>query len=329
MLYLIKSYGPRCRFLYKVGFTDNLEKRHANYYYNNPFYELISIREGDLYLETIIHLVLTSMNLQYQKLNEWFISSPEVLQIFHYRKEKLEKMVWRNRGFLFDMNSQSDYKLFKFLYEKYGNKGRFITEEYKVSSQKIVTETKALKVDIEFWKIYRKRDVLEEISPDSYYSKEGVEIVQDFLNKHFYKTGLFTEKMKLYCEFMDCYKGNSEIEEIISHKIQDNRFKTHYNFFGTAGCKSYSYFEADLRRRLMDATKEERLKRSIQNRFNVGEKYSKKEIKEALFTIYQDLGITSFKPKATDLENYFNLSGVLISDSTGKRSAGFKINSIK
>lgn len=161
------------------------------------------------------------------------------------------------------------------------------------------------------------------------YLDENERVAQEFLDDHFYKTGLFTEKMKLYCEFMDCYKGNSEIEEIISHKIQDNRFKTYYNFFGTAGCKSYSYFEADLRRRLMDATKEERLKRSIQNRFNVGEKYSKKEIKEALFTIYQDLGITSFKPKATDLENYFNLSGVLISDSTGKRSAGFKINSIK
>ena len=55
----------------------------------------------------------------------------------------------------------------------------------------------------------------------------------------------------------------------------------------------------------------------------------KRKLKRALFTIYQDLGITSFKPKATDLENYFNLSGVLISDPTGKRSAGFKINSVK
>ena len=65
----------------------------------------------------------------------------------------------------------------------------------------------------------------------------------------------------------------------------------------------------------------------MHKRFQVNSRYTLKEIKSTLQENYRELGITS-KPKATDLDKYFNLSSVLITESSGKRTRGYLLNSL-
>jgi hypothetical protein len=101
MLYLIKSYGPKGKLepIYKVGYTTSLDSRLYSYFCHNPFIELISTREGDEELETLVHVCLYSLGYRFQKngrLNEWFIGDINKIQyIFHSTKIYLEKILKR------------------------------------------------------------------------------------------------------------------------------------------------------------------------------------------------------------------------------------------
>ena len=171
---------------------------------------------------------------------------------------------------------------------------------------------------------------LESITPDiSEYYDEYEKIAQDFLDNYFYTTGIFRDKMKMYCEFMDKYSGCSEIENIIYFKIKDERFRKFYNFYGTSGCRAIRYEEKPLQEGMINITKADEVECAIRRKFKEGEKYTLKEIKTELGVIYRDLGITSRKPMATDLKLYFNLVRVKFTDSiTKKRIEGFKLDSL-
>ena len=67
----------------------------------------------------------------------------------------------------------------------------------------------------------------------------------------------------------------------------------------------------------------------IYKEFNVGGIYTSKNIKSKLGIIYSSFGISK-TPKATDLEDYFEVKSVLIPNpETGKRDKGFKLISKK
>ena len=171
---------------------------------------------------------------------------------------------------------------------------------------------------------------LESVTSEiSEYYDEYEKIAQDFLDNHFYSTGLFTEKMRMYCEFMDSYLGNREIEDIIYFKIKDERFRKYYNFYGTKGCSARNYQEGNLEESMIDCSKEGELRKVIYNFFRLGQGYTLKEIKEKLRVIYRNLGITSKTPKATDLRKYFKLTRVKFTDPvTKKRIEGYKLESL-
>ena len=66
----------------------------------------------------------------------------------------------------------------------------------------------------------------------------------------------------------------------------------------------------------------------IYNKFKTNSILTKKDIKQILQDIYRDLGITS-KPKATDLDKYFNLTRTKFSDpKTKKRIEGYLLNNL-
>jgi len=102
MLYLIRSFGKNKTAL-KIGFTDNIENRMNIYKAHNPFFELISTREGTFIEEAYIHLYLEALGYKEDFLNEWFIDTPEIYQIFHERilSTKVKRTIWRNRDNLF------------------------------------------------------------------------------------------------------------------------------------------------------------------------------------------------------------------------------------
>ena len=133
--------------------------------------------------------------------------------------------------------------------------------------------------------------------------------------------------MKMYCEFMDKHNGNKEVSNMIYFKIKDPKYRKYYNFYGTSGCSAKKYQEKNLELGMIDVSKESELSSVVHKKFQVNSRYTLKEIKLVLQDIYRDLGITS-KPKATDLEKYYNLSSVLITESSGKRTRGYLLGSL-
>lgn len=330
MIYLIKSYGYRGKSVLKIGFTDDIQKRIYQYFSSNPMMEVLSTREGDEIFEKLLHRYLCYFGFQYKRfgrLDEWFIDSPEVKRIFHISRETLEKKIWKHRDKILNVNSSTDFRLFEYLYQK--NKENFEGERIIFKEGKLV-QTKAKKIDVAFWKSWRKQNkdkILEENFNDSLFLSNDINIIQDFLDNHFYKTGFFHEKMRLYCEFMDKYSGCKEIEDIIYYKIRDDRFRKYYNFYGTKGCSSRCYKEIELYRGWKNITLESQLEEKIKNSFKIGEKYSIPDIKEILNRFNKELGISK-KAKATDLENYFKLFRVRITLSDGKIIFGYRLDSL-
>lgn len=307
MIYLIKSYLPLGKYIYKVGFTDNIIRRCYHYFYSNPGFEIVSTREGDEILEKLLHYYLYHKGFQYKKngkLSEWFLGNTEVRNIFHYSRKKIEKELWKHREEIFNPGeSTTDYKIFEYLYQK--NKEDFIGEEFIIDENKKVIR-KSKEVDIIFWKIYSPDNFITPPPPDINLNPILIGEIDDFLNNHFYKTGFFHEKMRLYCEFMDKYSGCKEIEDIIYYKIRDDRFRKYYNFYGTSGCSSRKYQEGNLYSGMVNVSKESELFTIIRSKFKINSRYTLKEIKSTLQDIYRDLGITN-KPKASDLGKYFKL----------------------
>ena len=212
----------------------------------------------------------------------------------------------------------SDLSVFKFLWEK--NKNNFIGEEFIFDKDNKLLKTKALEVDISFWKSIKRREKVSEISFQSI-----PEILKDFLDNNFYKTGLFAEKMKMYCEFCDTYGDNPGLMKALGAKILDQKFRMYYEYYGTQGCRAVSYKEADLYRGWKDTTKETDLRNSILEKFKIGDRYPVSEVKEILSEIHEDLNITR-KAKATDLGKYFKLTKTRITLPDKTVVNGFRLD---
>ena len=161
----------------------------------------------------------------------------------------------------------------------------------------------------------------------SEYQSDLEKEVQDFLDNCFYSTGIFREKMKMYCEFMDKHQGSKEVSDIIYFKIKDPKYRKYYNFYGTSGCKSKGYFEDKLKLGMIEVSKESELSFVIYKKFRAGDRFTKKDIKQILQDIYRDLGITS-KAKATDLRKYFKLTRTCITLPDKTTENGFKLESL-
>ena len=321
MIYLLRSYGisGKSKSFLKIGFTNDIHTRSSQYFYMNPGCEIISVREGDYILESLFHYYLRYLGLQYKKngkLNEWFIDDPRVYQVFHISQETIEKIIWKHRDkILMNLSSNpSNYKLFKYLYLK--NKDSFNGEFIRIEGNNLI-KTNAKKIDVEFWNMYQKSVSGPEIF-------EINDLIKNFLDK-FNSIGIFKDKMKLYCEFIDT---NPETKNLLFN-ILGNRFQKFYDFYGTKGCRSKSYEEKKLLEGMLNSSKDDLVSSKIYSEFKVGEKYTKKNIKILLGSIYSqlDIGISS---KSTDLEKYFNLERTVITDpQTKKKSEGFKIISRK
>ena len=143
--------------------------------------------------------------------------------------------------------------------------------------------------------------------------------IKNFLTK-FESLKIFYDKMKLLCE--------SGLEEEEISVILDQIPLTYKDFYTTLGpdrCRANGYHLTEIKNEF-EATylKDlDSLKSKILSEFKVGERYLKSEIKEKLREIYTSESYAK-TPKATDLENYFEVKSCLISKD-GRKSNGFEI----
>ena len=156
-------------------------------------------------------------------------------------------------------------------------------------------------------------------------------IVNDFLENKFYRTGLFHEKMRMYCEFMDKYQFDPRkelIEDSIYYKIKRDDFKKYYRLFGTSGCSAANYREKALSAKVRNISKDGELRIAIMKKFKAGDILPTSYIKTTLSHIYRDLEIVK-TAKATDLRQFFKMFTTTIKDpDTKKKIAGFRLESL-
>ena len=155
------------------------------------------------------------------------------------------------------------------------------------------------------------------------YSSKEDQILKDFLDNEFYPCKTFDGRMELYCEFRDKYNDNPIIMEGLLNKVVDQRFNQYYNYFGTEGCKTARFRDANLLRELRDASKKNLLREWIYFTFKVGDRYSMADIKEILRGLYQKLSLNK-SPKASDLKEYFEVSKTNVTTPEGVKT-GFKL----
>ena len=168
----------------------------------------------------------------------------------------------------------------------------------------------------------------------------GAQIKEADLIKHilqeFEEQQYFTGKMK-YLYFLN-------MDEDIAKQVLNNIYDTHYSKYywtipaGRAGTLHYQKgelekeYQAIMHPELVkENTNSENRKAAgekILNYFKPGNKYLKSDIKETLRKIYESVGYNK-TPKASDLEEYFEIKECKITISTGKQDNGFKILKLK
>ena len=322
MLYLIRSYMKLGKSILKVGYTDDLNKRMYQYFLANPGFDVLGIREGDEILEDMIQIYLTYLGYQRRvgkRLNEWFDDRPEIQQIFHISRDRLERILWGSREKIFNFTRTTHLNIYEYLREK--NLDSYSGVNYKLDEDSnIIIPIKYNKLDL----YYQTNIINKNLNIES--EPTGIDDLDNFIEE-FYSTGNFSNKMKAYCEFIDQHKKDDYIIGIIDIRVPDPKFKSYYNLLGTEGCRARNYREDLIKRELSDYLYKDILSVEIYKTFKVGERLLKKDIKQTLFNIYCKLGINS-TPKAIDLVKWFEINNTKITKD-GKRDAAFEILAVK
>lgn len=316
MIYLIKVEYKDVTLL-KVGYAKNIKKRLSQYTTENPLFELLDYREGDRKLEDFLHSMFKEY--KFEKGKEWFYYNEFIVNNFHSDLkesiliEKVKKKMNRSKSFSSKLRLYCEFK------EKYPE------INFKIGYLQVYLDVLGINRCKELG--YKESSLYKELSDLDYFNDvrlvdEDEAILKDFLDNHFYTTGNFEIKMKLYCEFMDKYKDNKYLLDGIFHRVDPKYFK-YYSYYGTAGCSSRSYKEANLYKGWEDASKEDRVVSLIYSNFKTGDRIPKAEIKSSLKAIYDHLGLSK-TPKATDLEKYFKISKTQVTTKDGIKN-GFKL----
>jgi len=132
----------------------------------------------------------------------------------------------------------------------------------------------------------------------------------------------FPDKMKLLCETV----LEKEELSVILDQIP-LIYKSIYTVLGVDRCRNLKYRKGNLEKELNgqrdSGFSSTALSEAILKNFEEDQLYMRKEIKEKLKKIYSDLGSTRI-PKATDLEEYFELKRCVFTVN-GKREEGFRL----
>ena len=138
--------------------------------------------------------------------------------------------------------------------------------------------------------------------------------VSEFLRIY---TGLTTiyDKLKLLCE----YGLSSDAINIVLGQIADSdEIKSYYTSLGPQRLKSLGYNLTKIKKELGIVTfSQELLESSIYSEFKIGDKLKMSEIKNMLGKIYSSINYDA-TPKATDLENYFEVKKCKVTDKITK-----------
>lgn len=138
----------------------------------------------------------------------------------------------------------------------------------------------------------------------------------------FYRLEDDNTRMMYFAQFFDAYPDLLAYSNDI-HSIS-SKYYNYYYVYGSDGLRAFNYDMAALERYYERYKELYLLTPEITQFFVIGERYSKKYIKDTLTEIYRRCHINK-TAKAIDLLEYFNLEDVKISSGLNKRTNGFLI----
>ena len=315
----------------KIGYCrDDREKvRTATYLTENPTIKtLFTIPGGTEQDEKNLHHHFRKY-LKYG--NEWFSYEQEILDFFtkHTTKESLGELdlyISQKRLERLQKKRNNEFleKKQKYINPILNSLGEVDILEYVKKQEELVEALDNLfltssDIDSYFRSNYPSInfDIPEKLS------KKARKILQEFDERQY-----FTGKMKyLYSLNME-----PDIAKQVLDNIYDTRFSKYYWTISASRAGSLNYqsgkLEEEYNSLMGFKTNENEIKEKILQTFLVDSRYLKSDIKETLRKIYEELGYSK-TPKASDLEEYFEIKECKITNSLGKQDHGFKIIKIK
>ena len=129
------------------------------------------------------------------------------------------------------------------------------------------------------------------------------------------------DKLKYLCEYNPI---STDFRRIIMNHISEKHLKEYYEILGPERCKALGYNITKLNKDLGVISFDQiTLTDLISKEFSIGDRLTRTTIKERLSIIYSSCGYEK-APKATDLEKWFEINEILMTEN-GKRIKGFKI----
>ncbi len=316
MIYLIRVKYEEVTLL-KIGYAKNIKRRFSQYRTENPLAELLEKREGDRRVEFSLHKFFAKY--KFNKGREWFYYDDYIIDNFNIELQEL----YHEMTLIFKEKIENT-KLFSVKLKNYCTlKEKFPEINYSIpwldKYIEVLGIEKCKELNYDEVKLTKLLHSILFSSTDS----EEYQILKDFLDNHYYATSIFSERLRLYCEFRDKYKDNPVIMEGLFHRVTNLKIHQFYNYFGTSGCKAKHYLEGELDKIWRDSTKSEKLAFEIYSRFHEGDRYLLSDLKQIIKEIYQKLSITK-SPKASDIKDYFEASKTNITTPEGVKK-GFKL----
>lgn len=316
MIYFIQmtareKFGAEIKEVIKIGFSDNFNKRLEAYSTHNTSFEVIKKLDGKIFskgCENILHSYLRDK--RYNGRTEVFTLDDELTRFIENTNSIGDIISLCSKIGKVKKSTKLHIRLYKPIILHNWNE---ISKVFNGNPEDIIISML----------YYRSMDIKKHVEEILGLDLQDIpEVDQRELEEFFkgYKEQRKRQyKLKYLCEH--CEKvGNTSILQFIDEK----RFCDYINILGLKGCKSDYYNVGRLDNKLkilsFDITK---IREELSNVFEVGKSYTKADIKAKVSEIYKKLSYKA-SPKATDLEEFFELKPCLITVD-GKRVNGFKI----
>lgn len=316
MIYFIQmtareKFGAEIKEVIKIGFSDNFNKRLEAYCTHNTSFEVVKRLDGKIFskgCENILHSYLRDK--RYNGRTEVFTLDDELTRFIENTNSIGDIISLCSKIGKVKKSTKLHIRLYKPIILHNWNE---ISKVFNGNPEDIIISML----------YYRVSDIKNHVKNLFGIDLQDVpEVDQRKLEKFFkeykkQKSRIY--KLKYLCEY--CKRvGNTSI---LQH-IEEKRFSDYINVLGLDACKAvwYNTYLLDKKLSVMsfDVTK---IKEELSKEFEVGQSYTKADIKEKISGVYKKLGYKA-SPKATDLENYYEIKHCQVNLGT-KRVHGFKI----
>lgn len=316
MIYFIQmtareKFGAEIKEVIKIGFSDNFNKRLEAYCTHNTSFEVVKRLDGKIFskgCENILHSYLRDK--RYNGRTEVFTLDDELTRFIENTNSIGDIISLCSKIGKVKKSTKLHIRLYKPIILHNWNE---ISKIFNGNPEDIIISML----------YYRVSDIKNHVKNLFGIDLQDVpEVDQRKLEKFFkeykkQKSRIY--KLKYLCEY--CKRvGNTSI---LQH-IEEKRFSDYINVLGLDACKAvwYNTYLLDKKLSVMsfDRTK---IQEELSKEFEVGQSYTKADIKEKISGVYKKLGYKA-SPKATDLENYYDIKHCQVNLGT-KRVHGFKI----